>query len=581
MAATRDAEVADADQAPTVAALGSLVDHLFAHAASDGYELDLLERASGLWSRGLELYTALSDFRTQLEALLADPSDTTALQTLKSSYESLESQASDVQDLLADLQALRHEVAEVGHLVPHPRQQDLEIHEWGWGEIFLARRTEAFVREARRQVVDQETSAFAFGCCPATARTPPARPTSPRSSAARARAPHPQPPRALRSRQLGRSLGPFRPLLRHARRPARRSLPIRPPGGPHRVHPVGRRRHIRPPAAAAVPDLEEGYRRLVRHLRLLDAFSTPDAPRPPGEPFLSRLYGDPSAPYVPSMPEQTGLIEAGEQPGTISTGTLMPQSNSTKDDGPTHSEPPGSTEVKCGEFWEALGVSLLFLLGGWIACVIRWADGDRCPLWDEIEQSWSAAFPSGVQIEGGTGAAQGLTAAGAENIAQSPQISQFVGDLHNLQCLMWDGFHKAYEFLAVFGLVYPDGLLGRWRYRQYLAIPEMEWGTWPLLPETGPRFDEYPGTGVELPATDFGYLQGTTPATVLSPVPQAGVTSAAELSMVVWEQIAMGVQDSSNLDLDADRGWRFPCWATDGPIDSQPVGVRMLAYDEV
>jgi hypothetical protein len=281
------------------------------------------------------------------------------------------------------------------------------------------------------------------------------------------------------------------------------------------------------------------------------------------------------------MPERTGLVEAGVQPGAITPSTLMPQSNSTKDDAPTHAEPPDSTEVKCGAFWEALGKSILFLLGGWIACVIRWSNHDRCPLWDDITQKWDEAFPNGASIETGSGAAEGLTAAGAANVAQSLQITQFIGDLHNLQCLMWDGFQKAYEFLALYGLVYPDALLERRRYRQHLSVPVMEFNTWPLLPETGPRFDEYPATGVEQAATDFGYLHGTTPAAVLSPVPQAGVTSAADLSLAVWQQMTRGVADSSNLDLDADRGWRFPCWATDGSIDDQPVGVRVLAYDEV
>src|SRR4051812_10038041 len=50
-----DQHVADADQASEMALLGSLIDHLIWHAASDGQELALLECASTLWKEGLTL----------------------------------------------------------------------------------------------------------------------------------------------------------------------------------------------------------------------------------------------------------------------------------------------------------------------------------------------------------------------------------------------------------------------------------------------------------------------------------------------------------------------------------------------
>ena len=59
-----------------------------------------------------------------------------------------------------------------------------------------------------------------------------------------------------------------------------------------------------------------------------------------------------------------------------------------------------------------------------------------------------------------------------------------------------------------------------------------------------------------------------------------GTTSAADLSLRVWEQEAHGVQDSNNLDLDADRDWRHACWTAAGAITDQPIAVQVLDYDE-
>jgi hypothetical protein len=46
-------------------------------------------------------------------------------------------------------------------------------------------------------------------------------------------------------------------------------------------------------------------------------------------------------------------------------------------------------------------------------------------------------------------------------------------------------------------------------------------------------------------------------------------------------EIASGVLDAINYDLDADRGFQFGCWSTNGSIDSDPVGVQYLAYEDM
>ena len=55
------------------ALLGAFVHHLLSHAASDGTELALLQRAADLWDRGTALCTELGAIRADLEGAMEDP----------------------------------------------------------------------------------------------------------------------------------------------------------------------------------------------------------------------------------------------------------------------------------------------------------------------------------------------------------------------------------------------------------------------------------------------------------------------------------------------------------------------------
>jgi hypothetical protein len=149
-----------------------------------------------------------------------------------------------------------------------------------------------------------------------------------------------------------------------------------------------------------------------------------------------------------------------------------------------------------------------------------------------------------------------------------------------METMMWEGFRKAAEFIALNGLIYPDAYLGRWRYGQYLSVPSTQ-ATWPQLPDSGPRFDEYPATGLELPQGETAYSPGSAPSVILIGQGGTGQRSASSISLPVWMQIAGGALDSDNLDLDADRGWRHTCWSAGGSITDQPIDVRSLDYSEV
>ncbi|UAX97019.1 hypothetical protein [Ensifer adhaerens] len=514
-----------------------------------------------------------------------DPSDVAAIQGLNASTSALQVFSQQVLAHDATIKELRSEISKLTYIRAHPRQGDENTTVWPWGDLFLARRTDALVRELRRQATNMETSAFAFGALSSYGANVAG------SAYIGLVVGGPRRSHRYRTRLASNTLGswvgsndPFAPGLKDIVDRFKQTFGAALPGALDDQLARALEKTYDPGATPATPDLQLGYARLLNHLELLTSFQLPNAPPPPQEPFLTRLFGDPVDPYVPSMPEGTGLVESGSPVGNggSNPGSILPQ-NFGQDDGPDHSEPPDSTEVKCGAFWEALGWSLLFLLGGWIACVIRWQDGDRCGLWDDITQNWERAFPDGANgaAEVSSGGFGALTTEDVDKIAQSNQILQLVGDMHNLHSLMWEGFSKAHDFLAVYGLIYPDGLLDRWRYSQYLSVPPVERGSWPLLQDDGRRFDEYPTSGVELPASfALAYAGGTTPAAVIARVPQAGSISAADLSERLWFQIAADQQDSSNFDLDADRGWLHPCWTPTGSIGDQPINVRNLAYDE-
>jgi hypothetical protein len=583
--ALRDEHVTEADLAPVFANLGSIVDLLIWHASSDGFEIDLLQRAAELWQTGLDLYQTLGEFRTQLETLMANPADAAALAGLNAAAVKIQPLAHSALDLDAKVQALRKDVVRFEHLQPHPRQRDQPLIDWGWSDIFLARRTEAFAREVRRQVSSKTTSAFATGVLSSYGAN------AVGNAFVTLVVGGPRRSHRFRNRLARNTMGAWVtendasvPTLTQLADQFEVAFANSLPSEIEDLilHAMGAT--FDPGQVPPPPDLQLGYQRLLRHLRLLDAFPFPDMPALPREPFLTTLFGDPASTYTPSMPEGTGLVEAGDpnaQPGS-NPGSIVPQSFGNGDpSGPP--EEPDSTEVKCGAFWEALGWSLLFLLGGWFACVIRWADKDRCPLWDDITQNWEQAFPDGAQgsVEFSSSSGQALTADDAANIAQVDQIVQLIGDLYNLQSMTWEGFQKANDFLALYGLIYPTGLLNRKRYSQFLTVPSTEPGTFPLLPDDGSRFHLFPTTAVEQPACfNIAFPVGATPAAVLARVPQVGLTSAADQSLFVWNQIANDVQDSSNLDLDADREWQHACWRADGSITDQPIAVSVLMYSE-
>jgi hypothetical protein len=145
------------------AALGAVLDHVIAHAGSDGSELALLERAADLWQRGSAVYTALANLRTSLERAVTDPAAPGAVDNFNSAVAASIQVRDQAKVLAAEVTGLKQDAEKLEHLPIHPRQVDKPLTSWGWGDIFLARRGDAFVRSMFAGATDPATRAFAFG----------------------------------------------------------------------------------------------------------------------------------------------------------------------------------------------------------------------------------------------------------------------------------------------------------------------------------------------------------------------------------------------------------------------------------
>jgi hypothetical protein len=585
VAQLRDQHLDDLATSFGFAVLGSSFDQLLWHATVGKEEIDLLEQVHALWSEGMKHFVALDSYRKSLEVAHDHPSDPSSVQAVNAAAEKLTIQGPIIYQQAQRLHDLRKRVVRHEYLPEHPRQLDVPIDKWNWSDLLLARRTDALIRELFRNAATPATRAFSLGVLARYGATHSA------SMYIAQTVGGPRRSHRLRSRVATYAVGAWMvknrkeiPSLQQLAQLLNDTMP----GGLDveienllktaisAVFPTD--------ALPPLPDVRAGFDRLKKHLQLLSAIRMPDPPRPPGGGVAEALYGDPASPYVPTLGNPSGHTESGGEPGVPgSGGGLMIQS--VGDDGPSHQEPPDSTEVKCGAFWEALGQTLAILLGGWFACVVETANTGGCKLWDDMIQNWQTAFSNGVyvgaEIESDWPSHQALTVKEAEALAGGQQLVQFIGDLFDLQCAMWEAFSKALEFLTLHGLTYPDAFLGHWRYRQFTTIPAHDSQGWPRLSYLGDRFDLYPDTAPELPGEETPFRPGTGPAAILTGASGGGPLSGLTISLPIWSQIAEQVLDAENLDLDADRGWRHPCWRPGSSIMDQPLSVEPLNYEEI
>jgi hypothetical protein len=556
---------------PGAALLGAFTHHLLWHATSDGSELDLMQRAADLWSRGSTLLSQMGALRQDLENALQNPADPGSVDKFNAAAFNAQVFSNAAVAMQTDINALRAAVMKFPHLPPHPRQRDLATNAWDWGNLTLGRRTDALVRSLSRLASQPSTVAFATGAAASYGAN------------------------VAGSAYLGHVVGGSRRSHRHRDRLARNAV-----GGwlaahhPSAVPPSAMAALITfgpagnptlPPELETLvrealtktfdigqtqplPDLKLGYTRLVAHLRLLDAFPRPQAPTPPGQFWMQQIYDDLQNPPTSLRPQDVDVT--GKDGGGVQVQYGPPEPGSST---PSKSD---SSKVGAGCGIALLLIILVDLIQAFVQCIGQWANHHRCTFWKNMLLSKlfeqdppdpsSQNGPSNTSVT-----AQQLTA-----IASGPDAASLVGQLSDANAFAWEVMDNAYIFLAGAGLIYPGHLLGMPKFSQFTSVPAGQ--PWPRREEADAveTFHFYPVSSVENPTVaPSPFPVGAAPDVSLS----SNALNGSAVALSLWRQIAATEQDSQNRDLDADRGFLHPCWAAKRSVGDDPIDVLVLAFD--
>jgi hypothetical protein len=557
--AARIAELAAATATdPDAAVLGALVDHVMAHAASDGTEIQIIESAAALWTRGLLLYTQFSDCRQGIESVLQNPADPSAVQTFQTAVDALDGLRTSLKQLVSESQLLHATLKPLPHLKEHPRQLDKPSKQWDFGNLFAARRTEAFVRATFDRAASVRGQAFAFGVLASYAGN------------------------VAGSAYLGQTVGGPRRSHRFRDRLARNTVGAwlhahvgTPPTSAlskqleyqNFAGSVGFPIELKNLVAAALQDVfpshtaadvDLGLSRMVRHLRLLDTFRRPPLPDPP-PPVLVQA-ADPSGGTLTTMsddlkPPGIGIpLDPDMTPGT-----------------PSKSDSSNSGGALCLAILLVIitiGIALL------IYCIGKWTTGKECKASDFFDEFQGSSEPD-PRAPTGTNQQQ-LTAMAAPDAAA--HIAQ---ELYNYHMVLWQAFDLAFAYLSSTGLIYPDDLImSSPLYTQFVSSPNR--AAWPHRQEATPAetYHVDPASPIEQPATASPFTAGATPSALLPTWAPGESHSVLPIAQRLLLQIVRRVTDSQNYDLDADRSFLHACWETapGTSISDSAIAVQILPY---
>lgn len=550
------------------ALLGAFAYHLFSHAASDGAELALLERASDLWKKGIGLYSAMGSVRADHEGALVNPSAPGAAVKFNAAAVHAQKVANTANDMLASINALRVDVIKYPHLPPHPRQKNIKADTWDWGNFSLTRRTDAFVRALLTSATGKRSTAFALGAASAYGANV--------AGSAYIGQTVGGPRRLHRFRdRIGRNaVGEWLSMNSSAAKPLSKMIelvslgasgsPDLPTELANLLHDAtGKAFHPRP---TAPPNFNLGYHRLIKHMALLDGFGLPLQPAMPPQVFVSAVMSDPSTP-PPSLKPQD--VDVNGQDG----GGVGVQLGADPNPG-SPSPGPSDDNVKKGCGIAFLIFILIDLLQAFVQCCVQWGKKQKCTFWDNmlLKKLWEQDPPSPTDPTNPQVQSQQLTA-----MADSPELAQFVWMMFDTHNQMWEALAKAREFLVLTGLIYPGDLISKPLYAQFTSLPGSQ--PWPHREENHPMdtYVQYPASPLENPTVEPSpYPTGANPAVIL----QQGRLRGADVTFRLWRQVAEKQLDSQNLDLDADRGFGHPCWAASNSVLQDPVNVVILKYDE-
>ena len=542
---------------PDAAVLGALIDHIIAHASNDGIELQLVESAADLWTRGRALYDKFGAARQGIEDVLENPTAPGSAKKFQAAVDSLDSLRNALRQFVSESQLLQASIAPLPHLKEHPRQADTPSKLWDFGNLFAARRTDAFVRSAFESAASVSQQAFAFGVLSSYAGN------------------------VAGSAFLGQVVGGPRRSHRYRDRLARNAVGAwfhaklaTPPTSAvakqidyhdfaGRLALPGDLRKLAEAALKAAyprhtaPDLNIGLRRLVRHLRALDRFQRPPLPDPPPVPLAQG--GGETGPLT--------IMSDDLHPPTIGIPLdpdMQPSSPSKADS----SKSGGNICVAILVVAVTLGIALL------IYCIGKWSTGKKCKASDFFDEFQGSQAPD-PRAPTGTSQSQ-LTAMSTPDAAA--HIAQ---ELYNFHMLLWQAFDLAFAYLASTGLIYPDDLImSSPLYSQFVTTPNRN--AWPHRPEpqSAETYYRNPLSPIEQTTTAAPFTAASAPTAILATWTVSEPHGAMPIAQRLLLQIMRRVTDSENYDLDADRGFLHACWQTAAgtSINDMTVSVQVLPY---
>ncbi|MGD9622228.1 MAG: hypothetical protein AB7G47_19570 [Mycolicibacterium sp.] len=565
LAKAQQADTAALQAHPHAALCGGLCHHILVHAASDGAELDLLHKATELWAKGTHLCESLADIRAALEQAMADPAAPGAATTFNNAAERAQQIGYQINAIRPEIEALRDSALKFPHLPAHPRQSDLPISQWDWGNLFHARRTDAFVRAVFAKATGPAERAFAIGTSVAYGAN------------------------ASGSAYIGYCVGGPRRSHRHRDRLARNvfgqwltdnngtakspqhirdELPAKMPHTWKHLISTALTDTFDSKVTGPLPDIDKGYHRLREHLKLLGQFTLPPTPTPPTQTWMARLFSDPNS-FPPSLrPQDVDVV--GQDGGGVAVQYGSDPTPGSQTPGKDDSTSAGSV---CGVI--ALVLILVDVVQAFIQCIGQWATGNTCTFWKNMLTSKLFEQDPPDPRDPGNQKPISTSEEALSTLSVSDQAAQLVWMLFDAHNSAWEAMSRAYNFLALTGLIMPAGLLGLPLYAQFTALPLLREG-WPHEPEADPEHTYHlpPRSPLEMPpGNDSPFQVFSTPAEY--------ITHATSFAMSLWTQVALGEHDSDNRDLDADRGFGYHCWATVGSINSNPIGIEILQYGEL
>ncbi len=574
------------DAEPACAVLGALLDHLLERSEGARPEHDLLEEGSALYGEAAGVLANFADLRDKFEKLVdesrEDPPANAGQEPTPSSaplveFSALKAQLKTLQPKLEGLRK-RFEAFQpklfppFRHVAGHAIAEEEPVASWLWRDVILSRRTDALV-SALHGANDGSpaTLAFSFGALSGYATN------CIGSSYLSQVVGGPRRSHPIRDRIARYSVGAWLRKNEPALCPSLNDLRTRATSGnplapklPNAVRdqltaafaatfPAG--------SLGAVPDLDEGYASLLRHLELLESF-----PRQPEPPDIRASL------FVPIMQSTNQSVkDAQTKPQTAR--------DPFSEDPPDPTLPPAQPtmpgqETTGGDGGCLLAIAIIVLALTIIGIIIYISNQDEAESPDEAT-------------------ATGLSE--SELKAAAIKLEAFLGSDEAL--IMVSGFYHAHSMLhtamvigrdnlARAGLVYPDEVdLLTSTFRQFTSLQASGGDTtYPHrpMPHADVGYLDMPSSPIEEPGTrPSRYPAGATPNVFLHGAPgglfpTVGATGA-ELWLKHRDSPNNSDGDRDNLNCDADRGEDHPCWrvSPDSSLGAQPVRVEILDYSDL